>query len=231
MDTDGKGEPQYQEAFDMMERLGPQRLGLHTSWAYHDDPKRLAFTLARYKFVAKMLEGMGAVLEVGCSDGFATRIVRQAVGTVTGVDFDPRSIAFAHNTASTRWPITFLQHDMLDGPVGGRFDAVYALDTLEHIDEANEDRFIANMIAPLIPDGVAIIGMPSLQSQAYASAHSRLGHVNCKDQRALKAVMQRHFRTVFMFAMNDEVLHTGYHAMAHYILALCCGKRADGTAL
>jgi len=25
--------------------------------------------------------------------------------------------------------------------------------------------------------------------------------------------------------MNDEVVHTGYHAMAHYNLVLCCGKR------
>jgi len=224
------GEPQYQEAFDLMEALGPQRMGLHASWAYYDDPKRLTFTLARYKFVARMLEGSGAVLEVGCSDGFATRIVRQTVGRMTAVDFDPRSIASARETVSERWPITFLHHDMLSGPVDGRFDAVYALDTLEHIPEEDEDRFIRNMIAPLVADGVVIVGMPSLQSQAYASAHSRAGHVNCKDQRALKAVMERHFRNVFMFAMNDEVLHTGYHAMAHYILALCCGKRTDGAA-
>jgi len=25
--------------------------------------------------------------------------------------------------------------------------------------------------------------------------------------------------------MNDEVVHTGYHKMAHYLLALCCGKK------
>jgi len=25
--------------------------------------------------------------------------------------------------------------------------------------------------------------------------------------------------------MNDEVVHTGYHKMAHYLFALCCGKK------
>jgi cyclopropane fatty-acyl-phospholipid synthase-like methyltransferase len=223
----GGGEPQYQPAFDLMQETGPQRLGIHASWAYYDDPKRLAFTLARYKFVAKMLEGMGHVLEVGCSDGFATRIVRQATSAVTAVDFDPRSIASARETVSPRWPVTFIHHDLMLGPVGGCFDAVYAMDTLEHIPESDEDRFLRNMIAPLKSDGVAIIGMPSLQSQTYASPHSRAGHVNCKDQRALKAVMQRYFGQVFMFGMNDETLHTGYHAMAHYIIALCCGRRND----
>jgi hypothetical protein len=28
-----------------------------------------------------------------------------------------------------------------------------------------------------------------------------------------------------MFSMNDEVVHTGYHKMAHYLFALCCHKR------
>ena len=40
----------------------------------------------------------------------------------------------------------------------------------------------------------------------------------------LKALMQRFFRNVFMFSMNDEVIHTGHHKMAHYLMALCCGR-------
>jgi hypothetical protein len=26
--------------------------------------------------------------------------------------------------------------------------------------------------------------------------------------------------------MNDEIVHTGFFPMAHYLLALCCTKRA-----
>ena len=39
--------------------------------------------------------------------------------------------------------------------------------------------------------------------------------------------MQRYFHDVFMFSMNDEVVHTGFHAMAHYLFALCVARR-DG---
>src|SRR3990167_5246038 len=60
--------------------------------AYEEDPKRLCFTLARYKHVAKMLEGMGHVLEVGCADGFGSRIVRQHVSKLTAIDADLESI-------------------------------------------------------------------------------------------------------------------------------------------
>ena len=37
--------------------------------------------------------------------------------------------------------------------------------------------------------------------------------------------MERHFHNVFMFAMNDEVVHTGYHKMAHYLFALACERK------
>ena len=227
-DTPGrpaKGEAQYQEWIAKIRERGNERLGLMTSHAYHDDPKRLAFTLARYKFVAKMLSGARHVLEVGCGDGIATRIVVQEVGALTAVDFDTSFIEDANARMSERWPFTCRQHDMLEGPVPGGFDAAFSLDVLEHIPQEQEHVVLTNMLAPLVEHGVAIVGMPSLQSQTYASEQSKQGHVNCKDQRDFRTLMQRYFHNVFMFSMNDEVVHTGYAAMAHYSFALCCGKK------
>ncbi len=37
--------------------------------------------------------------------------------------------------------------------------------------------------------------------------------------------MEELFHAVFMFSMNDEVVHTGYYKMAHYILAVCSHAR------
>jgi 2-polyprenyl-3-methyl-5-hydroxy-6-metoxy-1,4-benzoquinol methylase len=196
-----------------------------TSWAWYDDPKRLAFTLARYKFVAKMLSGHKRVLEVGCADAFGTRIVCQEVGELTAVDFDQAFVEDVNARMSSKWPFTCLVHDMLAGPVHGQFDGVFALDVLEHIAPKKERTFLDNLTASLAPHGVVIIGMPSLESQAYASELSRAGHVNCKSMPDLKRTMEKYFFNVFMFSMNDEVLHIGYHKMAHYLVALCCGKK------
>jgi 2-polyprenyl-3-methyl-5-hydroxy-6-metoxy-1,4-benzoquinol methylase len=220
-----KGEKQYQQPIQLIKQRGNERLGLMTSWAYLDDPKRLAFTLSRYKFVAKMLSRCEHVLEVGCGDAFATRIVRQEVKAVTAVDFDENFITDALSRMQDPWRFECRQHDMLEGPVEGQFDGIFSLDVLEHIPPEQEDRFICNMIAPLMEHGVTIIGMPSLQSQAYASVQSKAGHVNCKDQVDFKTLMRSYFHNVFMFSMNDEVVHTGYHAMSHYNLALCCSRR------
>ena len=81
---------------------------------------------------------------------------------------------------------------------------------LEHIAPESEDRFIGNIVASLVPDGVAIFGMPSLESQVYASKQSKEGHVNCKTGSALRETLRRHFTHVFLFSMNDEVVHTGF---------------------
>jgi cyclopropane fatty-acyl-phospholipid synthase-like methyltransferase len=151
--------------------------------------------------------------------------VVQAVRRLTAVDFDPEFIASAKEIMSERWPFTCFLHNVLDKPVEGEFDAVFSLDVLEHIAPQDEDRFLTHMVAPLKSSGVAVIGSPSAQSQAHASEHSRSGHVNCKDQPELQRLMERYFQRVFMFSMNDEVVHTGFHAMAHYNLCLCSGKK------
>src|SRR5438045_4123498 len=33
------------------------------------------------------------------------------------------------------------------------------------------------------------------------------------------------FENGFLFSMNDEVVHTGFHPMAHYLFALCAGRK------
>lgn len=190
------------------------RAGGMSRHTFDVDPKRMAFLLARYKHTAKILQGRKNVLEVGCADGFASRIVRQHVGHLTAIDVDSIAIRQATANMSAAWPITFEVADIMDAPLP-EYDAVYALDVFEHF--SDEDRFLANMrgCAP-----VAVIGAPSLESQAYASELSRAGHVNCKTAADFKATLERYWPNVFVFSMNDETLHTGFGSMSHYLLAL-----------
>lgn len=223
--TETTRDPVNQVVLKVRDEAGVARLGLMTNQVWHDDPRRLVFSLARYKFVAKMLSGRTRVLEVGCGDGFASRIVQQEVKDLTVSDYDPVFVADATARASDRWPAKAVVVDILSGPPPGRYDAAYSLDVLEHIPAEREDVFIKNITAALHDHGVLIIGMPSLESQAHASPPSREGHINCKRGPELKAVMERHFHNVFLFSMNDEIVHTGFSPMAHYLLALCCTKR------
>ncbi|MGN6579993.1 MAG: class I SAM-dependent methyltransferase [Bordetella sp.] len=218
-------EPQYGLLYDTIEKHGITKFGVMINESWNEDPRRTVFTLARYKFVAKMLTGRSKVLEIGCADAFGTRLVQQTVEHVTAVDMDPVFIEDVHARMNPSWPMEAFVHDMLEGPVPGRYDAIYSLDVLEHIQPENEDVFLKNALASLDEHGAMIVGMPSLESQTYAGPQSRLGHVNCKSGKDLKALLERYFHNVFVFSMNDEIVHTGFYPMAHYLMALCCGKK------
>lgn len=206
-------------------KRGLEKIGLMNSLTWHEDPKRLVFTLSRYKFVAKMLSGKNSIAEIGCGDGFGARIVKQEVRQLTITDYDPYFIKKFKGISSEEWPISAIEHDILEGPLGHKFDAIYSLDVMEHMHSKDERMFIKNIINSVKKTGVVIIGMPSLESQTYASPGSKEGHVNCKSGKDLKSLMEVFFHNVFLFSMNDEVVHTGFEKMAHYLIVVCTSKK------
>lgn len=225
MDGEKTREPQYQRQVILRDTEGLSRLGLTASQVWCDDPRRLLFILARYKFVAKMLSGRRNVLEIGCGDAFGTRLVLQEVEHLTAIDFDPVFVKDVIDRLDQRWKFDCRVHDILERPVEGIFDGAYALDVLEHIPREDEQHFVSNITRSLTEDSVLIIGTPSIQSQTYASIPSKQGHVNCKDHQELKELLLRSFNNVFIFSMNDEIVHSGFYPMAHYLFALCCSRK------
>ncbi len=215
-------EPQYQVCFETLEQYGCQKFGIMSNHTWVNDPKRLLFLLARYKFVGQMFAGFKSVLEIGCADAFGSRIVAQSVKNLVVSDFDPVFIADVKQRNISKFSCECIEHDILKGPMDRSFDGVFSLDVLEHIAPESEDVFFRNIVLSLNKSGVLIIGTPSLNSQAFASPESKAGHINCKSFPALKALLSRYFKNVFIFSMNDEVVHTGYQEMAHYFLGLCC---------
>lgn len=218
-------DPANQHGYEVQARLGPTRLGVLKNWEWYDDPKRFLFSMARYKFVAKMFEGRENVLEIGCGDGFNAPIVMQAVKNLTITDFDPVFVEDARERVTDRWPYEAKVIDILNQDIEGAYDGIYSMDMLEHLPAEKDDVVIGRIAKALTAEGAVIIGMPSLESQVYASPASREGHINCKTAPDLKTLMQKHFHNVFIFSMNDEVVHTGYHKMAHYLIALCTQKK------
>ena len=218
-------EPQYECVLEVAAKNPLTTFGLMANQVWHEDPRRLGFVLARYKFVSKMLSGSKNVLEVGCADAFGTRVVLQEVDQITATDFDPLFVEDVRKRMDPDWKFNCEVHDMIKGPLARQFDGAFAMDVIEHIPAAQENKFIGNMAKSLGPHGVCIIGSPSIQSQTYASPPSKEGHVNCKDAPGLKKLMSKFFHNVFIFSMNDEVVHTGFYPMAHYLIAVACGKK------
>jgi|SRR3990167_401690 len=188
-----------------------QEMGLMTSYRWQHEPRGVLFMLARYKFVAKMLEGYDHVLEIGCGDGFGARLVRPVVGKLTCIDIDPAMIESA-KACQGKFDICF-QCGLYIEPA----DAIYALDVIEHLPYEESISWIGSLSRKA---ALTIIGSPSLESQSYASKLSKENHINCMNGYTLKLFMLRFFKHVLMFSMNDEVVHTGFSPMSHYNFAI-----------
>ena len=67
--------------------------------------------------------------------------------------------------------------------------------------------------------------MPTIESQKYTTKINKIVHVNCKSKEELRKLMLNFFKNVFMFSMNDEVVHTGFDRMSNYIFAICANKK------
>ncbi len=220
-------EHQNQAQFDVYLNNGPVELGPWASHIWRTDPRHLGFLLARYKFCAKMLAGKPEVLEVGCGDAFGTPVVLQTVESVHGIDFEPLVIEDARTRfgAECLKRCSFSVFDITERPLDRKFDAAYSLDVIEHIPPESEVRFINNICKSLRSHAVFIIGTPNGEAQKHASSASAEGHINLKNAEGLKGLLSRYFHNVFIFSMNDEVVHTGFYPMAHYLLGIGVGIR------
>lgn len=223
--TSSTKEPQNQSQYESYIENGPMTAGPWTTHISRSDPRHLAFLLARYKFVSKMLVGKKNALEVGCGDAFGTPLVLQEVDRVTGIDFEPLIINDLQNRLQTGFMPNFSCHihDMTESPFNEKFDSTYSLDVIEHIPPDLEFAFVENIVKSLSENAILLMGTPNITASKYASEASMLGHINLKSGETMRALLEPFFNNVFVFSMNDEVVHTGYLPMAHYIIGMGVG--------
>ena len=200
-------------------------LGPWTSYSLLTDPRHMSFVLARYKFASKMMKQGGSVLEVGCGDAFGAPILKQNASKYLGIDVDERLI---HDNSDRLKKIENLDlslHDSTSSKMENKYDTVLNIDVLEHLDSDVEEKFLVNSINSLDEFGVYICGTPSIYSKDYASEQSAIQHINLKSAPEKKELFEKYFNFVWIFSMNDELVHTGFSPMAHYLFAVCAGKK------
>lgn len=200
-----------------------KNFGRHWSFNLHNDPKRLVFVLSRYKFSAKMGCKNKRVLELGCSEGIGAPILAEFANSYIGIDLDSDAISAAQRNFSKK-QISFIEDDFL-GKKYGIFETIISLDVIEHIHKEYEQQFFDTVSGNMGEDGILILGTPNVTSNQYASEASKIGHVNLYDTKSLFKAVNSIFHNVFIFGMNDEILHTGFSEMSHYIFAIGCNKK------
>ena len=212
-------------AEELMQEVPEVNLGRYASFWFHKTPRRVLHCMSYYKFASKLIGKGKRVLDVGCNEGLGTFLVGKECGFAKGVDFDEDAIAQAQKNFEEPF-VEFEAGDFLKNEDIGNWDAVINFDVIEHILPEHAHDFIEGIAKELTPEGLCVIGTPSKISQDFASEVSKKGHINIYSHERLEAEMREHFEFVFMFAANDEVVHTGYLPLAHYFITVGCKKKS-----
>lgn len=210
---------------ELMQEIPEINLGRYASFWFHKTPRRVLHCMSYYKFASKLIGKGKRVLDVGCNEGLGTFLVGKECGFAKGVDFDEEAIVQAQKNFNEPF-VEFEAGDFLKSEDTGNWDAVINFDVIEHILPEHAHDFIEGIAKELTPEGLCIIGTPSKISQDFASEVSKKGHINIYSHERLEAEMREHFEFVFMFAANDEVVHTGYLPLAHYFITVGCKKKS-----
>jgi SAM-dependent methyltransferase len=197
----------------------PIDLPAEYAWFLKDNTLRMLIRLARYKFVARMLRPRDRILEVGSGSGLGAVFLGQHCAAVKGIEIKQTEIDEAR-ALNRRSNVSFSNEDFFDLPAGDKYDAIVALDVIEHFRGSTPGQFIATAARHLKPDGFLAIGTPSLYSYEYQSPLSKASHEKCYDLPELLELIGTAFGRSFPFSMNDELVHTGYHKMAWYYFVL-----------
>jgi len=199
--------------------------GPYLSYWFEKTPRRALHYASYYKFAARMIGGGRRVLDLGCSEGLGTWMLAKECGFARGVDLEERAVA----VAKENWRdgiVEFVHADFFRLPPEP-FDGVVSFDVIEHFERSRAGSFLETVTANLGHDGTAVIGTPSREGQAFASAVSKEGHLHVYSSEELESLMREHFHHVFIFGANDEVVHTGFPRMVHYLVAIGCRKRRE----
>ncbi len=207
----------------LLKNSRPISLGRYASYWHTNTPRRTLYSLSYYKFATKMVGPEKRVLDIGCNEGLGSWVVAKECGFCCGVDFDQEAIVTAQSNFTDK-NIEFRCADFLKASLG-IWDGIVNFDVIEHIYPEHEDGFFKQALMHLSDTGVMVVGTPSEISQQFASKISKEGHVNIYSPQRLEETMRCYFNFVFLFAANDEVVHTGYLPLAHYLIAIGCGPK------
>jgi len=115
--------------------------------------------LHRYAFASKFTFDK-KVLDLACGEGYGVNILARNAKSVTGIDYDEKTINHAKKTYKQK-NIEFLKGSITDVPIKDSklFDVIVCFEAIEHVDE--QEKVLQEVKRLLKEDGIFLISTPN----------------------------------------------------------------------
>lgn len=159
-----------------------------------------------YLDLAARLPAGARVLDLACGEGYGAAVLAARGHTVIGLDLEPPVLV----AAATRYRAArFVAGDALRLPYpDATFDAVGALQVIEHLYARDTDPFLAEIVRVLKPGGLLYVTTPNIdQLPETAGKEFNPHHLRDFTPSSLQEVLRRRFDDVALYGqMLDESL-------------------------
>lgn len=181
--------------------------------------------LARYKFAVRCVNKDDVVLDAGCGDGLGSLFLSQFAKGVYGVDICSKAIEYCLKTYKKE-NLHFEKCALQNLDDEREYDVIVCMDVIEHLPKRDTGKVIQNFAQALSSSkGMLILGTPNVESQKFASENRKRQHIYEYSAEELREMIEKCFYRVTILSMNDELVHTGLHKLAWYLMAIGFGPK------
>lgn len=161
--------------------------------------------LHRYHNALKLVKGK-TVLDIACGEGYGTKILSKSANKVIGIDIDNSSIDHAKKTYKED-NIEFICGNVTDIPLlNDTVDVVVSYETIEHIDETTQKKFLTEIKRVLKESGILIISTPDKANYTDRYSHKNKFHIKEFHKDEFISFLGMHFNQVSPFLQGYEIV-------------------------
>jgi ubiquinone/menaquinone biosynthesis C-methylase UbiE len=154
----------------------------------------------RYLFASRYIFGGMTVLDIACGAGYGSDfMLASGAETVIGVDISEEAVAYCRE----KYPKKSLQFKVgnVDNiPLRERcIDVAVSFETIEHVEEEEQTKFLKEIKRVLKPDGVFIISTPHAGKLRQGGFHKKE-----LDEKEFRELLGKYFSKAAIYYQNTE---------------------------
>jgi GT2 family glycosyltransferase/2-polyprenyl-3-methyl-5-hydroxy-6-metoxy-1,4-benzoquinol methylase len=161
--------------------------------------------LHRYHAAKELVKGK-VVLDIACGEGYGSDILSMNAERVIGVDIDADTIEHAKNKYIKN-NLQFLTGSTDNIPVAeNSVDIVVSYETIEHINEESQTKFLDEIKRVLKDDGILIISTPDKTNYTDRYAHKNEFHLKEFEKEEFVSFLSNYFNHTSCFLQGYEII-------------------------
>jgi GT2 family glycosyltransferase/ubiquinone/menaquinone biosynthesis C-methylase UbiE len=173
----------------------------------------------RYHAAKELVKGK-VVLDIACGEGYGSEILSVNAEKVIGIDIDEKTIEHARNTYKNK-KINFLCGSTDNIPLpDNSIDIAVSYETIEHISEGSQKKFLEEIKRVLKKDGILIISTPDKINYSDRYDHKNEFHLNEFEKEQFITFLNNYFIHTYCFLQGYEIVDAITETVAEEIRSL-----------